>query len=65
MLHVGEMIVNVEIVEKCERIFTKLLQNNFSIEKMVLIDNYYSPEDPEDFDKSILDDRSIAGVVVC
>lgn len=54
-VHVGEMIVNKAISDEILEIFTILFQNDYQIEKMVLVDDY----DADD-KKSIDDNNSSA-----
>ncbi len=54
-IHVGEMIVNKAISDEILEIFTILFQNDYQIEKMILVDDY----DADD-KKSIDDNNSSA-----
>ena len=61
--YVGEMIVNWKIADKVLEIFQKLYENQYPIEKMMLIDTYYAEDEASmsDNNTSAFNYRPIAG----
>ncbi len=61
--YVGEMIVNWKIADKVLEIFQKLYENQYPIEKMVLIDTYHAEDEASmsDNNTSAFNYRPIAG----